>query len=69
MVDRGMMQRTTLACTMAALLVALKLYFNDRGVAKVDLGLGRGKRSYDKRRDIADRDAQRDAEREWKRRR
>jgi SsrA-binding protein len=50
-------------------LVALKLYFNARGVAKVELALGRGKRSYDKRRDIAERDAQRDAEREWKRRR
>jgi SsrA-binding protein len=48
-------------------LVALKLYFNDRGVAKVELAIGRGKRSYDKRRDIAERDARRDAEREWKR--
>jgi SsrA-binding protein len=47
-------------------LVALKLYFNDRGVAKVELALGKGKRSYDKRQAIADRDAKRDAERIWK---
>jgi len=50
-------------------LVALKLYFNARGVVKVELGLARGKRDYDKRRDIADRDARRDAERELKYRR
>lgn len=30
-------------------LVPLKIYFNVRGVAKVDLGLARGKRKYDKR--------------------
>ncbi len=30
-------------------LVPLKIYFNARGIAKVDLGLARGKRKYDKR--------------------
>ncbi|MHA1565525.1 MAG: SsrA-binding protein SmpB [Alphaproteobacteria bacterium] len=30
-------------------LVPLSIYFNDRGIAKVDLGLARGKRQYDKR--------------------
>ena len=30
-------------------LIPLKLYFNDRGLAKLELGLGRGKRKYDKR--------------------
>ncbi len=47
-------------------LVATKLYFNDRGRAKVELALARGKRSYDKRRTIAERDAQRDLERALK---
>ena len=28
---------------------ALSIYFNDRGIAKVDLGIARGKRKYDKR--------------------
>jgi len=47
-------------------LVPLKLYFNDRGIAKVELALAKGKRSYDKRRDIAERDADRDMERALK---
>ena len=29
--------------------VPLSIYFNDRGIAKVDLGIARGKRKYDKR--------------------
>jgi len=50
-------------------LVALKLYFNDRGVAKVELALAKGKRTYDKRQDIADRDAKREIDRAMKQRR
>lgn len=50
-------------------LVALKLYFNDRGIAKVELGLGRGKRDYDKRHDLAEREARREVERAMKFRR
>jgi SsrA-binding protein len=30
-------------------LVPLKLYFNERGMAKLELGLAKGKRNYDKR--------------------
>ena len=33
-------------------LVPLKVYFNSRGFVKVELGLGKGKRLYDKREDI-----------------
>jgi SsrA-binding protein len=40
-------------------LVPLALYFKD-GYAKVELALARGKRSYDKRQTIAERDAKRD---------
>ena len=40
-------------------LVPLSLYFSD-GWAKVELGLARGKRSYDKRQDLAQRDANRE---------
>lgn len=49
-------------------LVPLKLYFNERGIAKVELALARGKRAYDKRRAIAERDARRDLRRELKER-
>src|SRR5215475_8315477 len=40
-------------------LVPLSLYFAD-GWAKVELGLARGKRTYDKRQDLAKRDADRE---------
>jgi SsrA-binding protein len=40
-------------------LVPLQLYFRD-GKVKVELALARGKRSYDKRQDLARRDAQRE---------
>jgi len=49
-------------------LVPLKLYFNNNGIAKVELALAKGKRSYDKRRSIADRDAKRDMQRSLKER-
>lgn len=49
-------------------LVPLSLYFSD-GWAKVELGLARGKRSYDKRQDLARRDADREIARAAGRRR
>ena len=48
-------------------LVPLSMYFVD-GWAKVELALARGKRSYDKRQAIAERDANRDIAREMSRR-
>jgi SsrA-binding protein len=48
--------------------VPTRLYFRD-GRVKVELALARGKELYDKRRDIADRDARRQMERELKLRR
>ncbi len=49
-------------------IVPLSLYFSD-GRAKVELGLGRGKRTYDKRHDLAQRDAAREVDRALRRRR
>ncbi|GAA3557632.1 SsrA-binding protein SmpB [Microlunatus spumicola] len=43
-------------------LIPLSLYFND-GYAKVELGLGTGKREYDKRHTLAEREGRREAER------
>lgn len=40
-------------------LVPTKIYFNDRGLVKIELALGKGKRSYDKREDIKKRDIDR----------
>ena len=42
-------------------LIPLSLYFKD-GKAKVEIGLARGKKSYDKRQAIAERTAKREAE-------
>ena len=44
-------------------LVPLRIYINERGRAKVELALAKGKHTYDKREAIAERDAQRDVER------
>ena len=48
-------------------LVPLQVYFSD-GWAKVEIGLARGKRAYDKRQDLAKRDAQREIARSFGRR-
>jgi SsrA-binding protein len=45
-------------------LVPLAIYINDRGIAKVQLGLARGKQTWDRRREIAERDAKRDMARQ-----
>lgn len=44
-------------------LVPLKMYFNDRGIAKVTLGLASGKKQHDKRATQRDRDWNRDKQR------
>lgn len=49
-------------------LVPLRLYFTSSNRAKVELGIARGKKLFDKRRDIAERDASRDAQRELRER-
>src|SRR5690242_19072065 len=49
-------------------LVPLSLYFSD-GKAKIELALARGRRSYDKRQELARRDATREVERAMRRRR
>ena len=49
-------------------IVPLKMYINEDGLAKVEIGLARGKKNYDKREDIAKRDAKRDIDRRMKNR-
>ena len=48
-------------------IVPLALYFKD-GKAKIEIGLGRGKKTYDKRQDLARRDADREVARAMGRR-
>ncbi|MDQ6954084.1 MAG: SsrA-binding protein SmpB [Mariprofundaceae bacterium] len=47
-------------------LVPLKMYFNERGYAKLQVGLARGKKTHDKRQDKKERDIKRDLQRKYK---
>ncbi len=44
-------------------LIPLKIYFNERGKAKVELGLARGKREYDKRAALKEKQSDREIQR------
>ncbi|WP_028308001.1 SsrA-binding protein SmpB [Desulfitibacter alkalitolerans] len=44
-------------------LVPLKLYFNEKNRVKVEIGLAKGKKLYDKREDLAKKDAERQIKR------
>ncbi len=41
-------------------LIPLEIYFNERGMAKVLIGLGKGKREYDRRETIKERETKRE---------
>jgi len=40
-------------------IIPTKLFVNDRGFAKIEIGLGKGKKTHDKREDIKKRDTER----------
>ena len=44
-------------------IVPLKIFFNENGFAKLEIGLGKGKKLHDKRETIKDRDNQREMQR------
>ena len=48
-------------------LIPLSIYFNDKGKAKVELGLARGKRQYDKRAALKKKQSDREVERAMRR--
>lgn len=50
---------TGLSITKGYALVPLRLYINERGLAKLEIAVARGKKNYDKRESIAKRDAER----------
>lgn len=49
-------------------LVPLSMYFNDHSKVKVEIALVKGKKEYDKRHDLADKQASRDIERAFRER-
>ncbi|HXB93553.1 MAG TPA: SsrA-binding protein SmpB [Puia sp.] len=44
-------------------IIPLRIYFNEKGYAKLEIGLGRGKKEYDKRESIKQRDTQKEIKR------
>ena len=44
-------------------IVPLKLFTNEKGIAKLEIGLCRGKKTYDKRESLKEQDTKRDLER------
>lgn len=47
-------------------IVPLNVYLNEKGIAKMEIAIARGKKNYDKREDIAKRDADRKIQQEMK---
>ena len=45
-------------------IIPIQLFFNERGIAKIEIALARGKKMFDKREDIKKRDVQREMSRE-----
>jgi SsrA-binding protein len=48
-------------------IIPTTLFINDRGLAKVEIALAKGKHFYDKREDLKKRDSQREIDRHMKR--
>ena len=46
-------------------IIPLKIFINENGFAKVEIGLGTGKKNYDKRATIKDRDVEREVKRKY----
>ena len=44
-------------------IVGIKLFINERGLAKLQIGLGRGRKNYDKREYIKEKDMKREMDR------
>jgi SsrA-binding protein len=46
-------------------IIPLKIFINEKGLAKVDIGLGKGKKNFDKRETIKQRENDRDIKRKY----
>ncbi len=44
-------------------IIPIRIFINEKGLAKLEIGLGRGKREFDKRNDLKTKDAKRDIDR------
>lgn len=46
-------------------IIPLKIFISESGYAKLEIGLGKGKKNYDKRETIKERDTERDIKRKY----
>lgn len=46
-------------------IIPLKIFLTDKGLFKMEIGLGKGKKNYDKRETIKERDSERDIKRKY----
>ncbi len=46
-------------------IIPLKIFINEKGLAKMDIGLGKGKKNYDKRETIKTRESERSVKRQY----
>jgi SsrA-binding protein len=46
-------------------IIPLKIFFSEKGYAKMEIGLGKGKKHYDKRNTIKERESDRDVKRKY----
>ncbi|MEX1202198.1 MAG: SsrA-binding protein [Ferruginibacter sp.] len=46
-------------------IIPLRIFINEKGLAKIDIGLGKGKKNYDKRESIKSRENERDIKRKY----
>lgn len=46
-------------------IIPLRLFINENGIAKMEVGLGRGKKSFDKRNSIKERESERNIKRKY----
>lgn len=47
-------------------IVPIKMFINEKGLAKIDIGLARGKKTYDKRQSLKEKDDKREMDRAFK---
>ena len=46
-------------------IIPLKIFFSEKGFAKIEIGVGKGKKIYDKRETIKERESERDVKRKY----
>ncbi|NAY90728.1 SsrA-binding protein SmpB [Muricauda sp. JGD-17] len=64
LLNRGELKKLQKEVTTSGLtIIPLNLFINDRGLAKINIGLARGKKLYDKRETIKDRESKRNLSR------